>query len=98
MSNAFLNSFWIYAILLNLLFNICLLFIPGFQSFADIFISSKTKLFISNTSNSDLLYVLRSSGLFINPNWAGLFYNMALVYFILSPRELLEVIIYIEAL
>ena len=40
-SNAFLNSFWIYAIFLNLLFNICLLFIPGFQSFADVLFQAR---------------------------------------------------------
>ena len=42
-SNSFISKFWIYAVILNLTFNLCLLFIPGFQSFADILISSKTK-------------------------------------------------------
>lgn len=88
--NSFINKFWIYAILLNLLFNIFLLVVPGFQSVADILISSKTKLSIIDSGNLTSSYVLRSSGLFINPNWAGLFYNIALVYFIFSPKEIIK--------
>jgi hypothetical protein len=88
-SNSFISKFWIYAVILNLTFNLCLLFIPGFQSFADILISSKTKFAVLGSESST--YVLRSSGLFINPNWAGLFFNLALTYFIFSPKEILKI-------
>tara|TARA_X000001036_G_scaffold186063_1_gene175468 strand:+ start:578 stop:1855 length:1278 start_codon:yes stop_codon:yes gene_type:complete len=90
LNNSFINKFWIYAILANLIFNIALLFVPEFQKFADIFISSKTKLTMSDSESSVSSYVLRSSGLFINPNWAGLFFNLALVYFIFSPKEIFK--------
>ena len=88
--DSFINKFWIYAIVLNLLFNVCLLFLPGFQSFADILISSKTKLSVLDPGLSSSSYILRSSGLFINPNWAGLFYNIALVYFLFSSKDILQ--------
>jgi len=87
--NNFISKFWIYAVLLNLTFNLCLLFIPGFQSFADLLISSKTKFTLLGSESS--AYVLRSSGLFINPNWAGLFFNLSLTYFIFSPKEILKI-------
>lgn len=97
-NNNFINKFWIYLILLNLIFNCCLLFVPGFQLFADLFISSKTKLSIISSSEASLSYVLRSSGLFINPNWAGLFYNLALTYFIFVPRDVIKMNVYLRFL
>ena len=89
-NNNFINKFWQYAIIANLIFNVALLFLPGFQLIADMFISSKTKLSVLNASGDASSYVLRSSGLFINPNWAGLFFNFALLYFILSPKNILK--------